>query len=44
MDDVVLGGGSVKKPKTLPEGYSAGDNAQAFLGGYGLWQKKGRRS
>jgi polyphosphate glucokinase len=34
---VVLGGGNVKKLKTLPEGSRAGDNANAFLGGFRLW-------
>ena len=42
LDDVVLGGGNAKKLKTLPEGCRAGDNANAFLGGFRLWQKKGR--
>ena len=37
-DDVVLGGGNVKKLKTLPKGCRAGDNANAFLGGFRLWQ------
>jgi hypothetical protein len=34
---VVLGGGSSKKLKTLPAGCIAGDNANAFLGGFRLW-------
>ena len=38
-DDVVLGGGNVKKLKELPPGCRAGDNANAFLGGFRLWQK-----
>jgi polyphosphate glucokinase len=38
-DDVVLGGGNVKKLKELPKGCRAGDNANAFLGGFRLWQK-----
>jgi polyphosphate glucokinase len=37
-DDVVLGGGDVKKLKELPPGCRAGDNANAFLGGFRLWQ------
>jgi polyphosphate glucokinase len=37
-DDVVLGGGNVKELKTLPKGCRAGDNANAFLGGFRLWQ------
>ena len=38
-DDVVLGGGNVKKLKELPPGCRAGDNANAFLGGFRLWEK-----
>ena len=40
-DDVVLGGGNVRKLKKLPRGCRAGDNANAFLGGLRLWQKNG---
>ena len=36
-DDVVLGGGNVKKLKELPPGCRVGDNANAFLGGFRLW-------
>jgi len=36
--DVVLGGGNVKKLKMLPNGCRAGDNANAFLGGFRLWE------
>jgi polyphosphate glucokinase len=39
VDDVVLGGGNVRKLKTLPEGCRGGDNADAFLGGFRLWEK-----
>jgi len=38
-DDVVLGGGNIKKLKQLPPGCRAGDNANAFLGGFRLWDK-----
>src|SRR5919106_4457279 len=38
-DEVVLGGGNVKKLKELPPGSRAGANANAFLGGFRLWQK-----
>jgi polyphosphate glucokinase len=38
LDDVVLGGGNVKKLKTLPKGCRGGDNVNAFLGGYRLWE------
>ncbi len=40
-DDVVLGGGNVKKLKELPKGCREGDNANAFLGGFRLWEKAG---
>jgi len=36
-DDVVLGGGNVRKLKALPPGCRAGDNANAFIGGFRLW-------
>jgi polyphosphate glucokinase len=36
-DEIVLGGGNVKKLKELPKGCRAGDNANAFLGGFRLW-------
>ena len=38
-DDVVIGGGNVKKLKTLPKGCRRGDNANAFRGGFRLWEK-----
>jgi polyphosphate glucokinase len=38
-DDVVLGGGNVRKLKELPPGCRAGDNANAFLGGFRLWEE-----
>jgi polyphosphate glucokinase len=38
-DDVVLGGGEVKRLKNLPKGCRAGDNANAFLGGFRLWEE-----
>ena len=38
-DDVVLGGGNVKKLRKLPSGSRAGDNNNAFLGGFRLWQQ-----
>jgi len=45
-DDVVLGGGNVKKLKGLPSGSRAGDNDNAFLGGFRVWEKtdRGNRS
>ena len=36
-DDVVIGGGNVKNLAELPPGCRAGDNANAFVGGYRLW-------
>jgi polyphosphate glucokinase len=37
-DDIVLGGGNVKNLKILPPGCRAGENANAFLGGFRLWE------
>lgn len=37
-DDVVLGGGNVKKLDKLPPKCRAGDNANAFAGGFRLWE------
>ncbi len=42
-DDVVLGGGNVKTLKELPPGCRAGDNANAFLGGFRLWEEPSDR-
>lgn len=42
-DDVVIGGGNVKKLKKLPGGCRRGDNANAFRGGFRLWEKTDRR-
>jgi polyphosphate glucokinase len=39
-NDVVLGGGNVKKLKELPPKCRAGDNANAFLGGVRPWRKE----
>jgi polyphosphate glucokinase len=39
-DYVVLGGGNVKHLKVLPAGCKAGDNANAFVGGFRLWKKR----
>src|SRR5262245_6889173 len=38
-EDVVLGGGNVHQLDTLPPGCRAGDHANAFLGGFRLWQR-----
>ena len=37
-DEVVLGGGNVNRLKKLPENCRVGDNANAFIGGFRLWQ------
>jgi polyphosphate glucokinase len=37
-DEVVLGGGNVKRLKKLPPRCREGDNANAFLGGFKLWE------
>jgi polyphosphate glucokinase len=37
-EDVVLGGGNIHQLETLPPGCRAGDNANAFLGGFRLWE------
>ncbi len=36
-EDVVLGGGNVKKLVALPQGCRAGNNSDAFRGGFRLW-------
>jgi polyphosphate glucokinase len=41
-DDVVLGGGNTKLLNKLPAGCRAGDNANAFTGGFRLWEGAGR--
>src|SRR6266851_2824820 len=40
-EDVVVGGGNVKRLKELPPGCRAGDNANAFVGGFRLWEEGG---
>jgi polyphosphate glucokinase len=37
VDEVVLGGGAVKALPTLPTGARAGDNDNAFAGGFRMW-------
>jgi polyphosphate glucokinase len=39
-NDVVLGGGNAQRLKKLPPGCRMGDNANAFLGGFRLWEKE----
>jgi polyphosphate glucokinase len=43
LDDVVLGGGNAKKLTSLPQGCRMGDNANAFLGGFRLWEEDSDR-
>jgi hypothetical protein len=38
LDDVVLGGGNARKLLKMPKGCRQGDNANAFLGGFRLWE------
>jgi polyphosphate glucokinase len=38
-EEVVLGGGNVHKLKELPPGCRAGDNFNAFRGGFRLWEE-----
>jgi polyphosphate glucokinase len=38
-DEIVLGGGNSKKLKELPPRCRLGDNANAFLGGFRLWNE-----
>ena len=38
-EDIVLGGGDVHQLETLPPGCRAGDNADAFVGGFRLWER-----
>lgn len=42
-DDIVLGGGNVKHLKELPPGCRTGANANAFLGGFRLWEEPSAR-
>ena len=39
-DYVVLGGGNARKLKELPPNCRLGDNANAFRGGFRLWEDK----
>ena len=43
-DDVVLGGGNVKNLKEIPRGCRAGENANAFAGGFRLWDPAGSKA
>jgi polyphosphate glucokinase len=39
LDDVVIGGGNAKKLKQTPPGCRLGSNANAFRGGFRMWEK-----
>jgi hypothetical protein len=39
LDDVVIGGGNAKKLLELPKGCRTGANANAFLGGFRMWEE-----
>jgi polyphosphate glucokinase len=43
-DDVVIGGGNVKNLRELPPACRAGDNANAFVGGFRLWAEPSDRA
>jgi predicted NBD/HSP70 family sugar kinase len=43
VEDVVLGGGNAKLMRELPKGVRLGTNANAFIGGYRLWDDTRRR-
>lgn len=42
-DEVVIGGGNAHKLKDLPPGCRLGENAQAFRGGFLLWEGESTR-
>ena len=42
-DDVIIGGGNAKKLKDLPSCSRLGENANAFVGGFRLWNEGGYR-
>ena len=37
-DEIVIGGGNAKKLKTMPPACRQGDNANAFAGGFRIWE------
>jgi polyphosphate glucokinase len=39
-EDIVLGGGNARHIDQLPPKCRAGDNANAFLGGFRIWEAK----
>jgi hypothetical protein len=43
VDEIVIGGGNAKQLKELPRGARLGDNANAFVGGFRLWETASER-
>ena len=43
-DDVVIGGGNAKKLKKLPPDTRLGENANAFIGGFRMWEEPSARA
>jgi polyphosphate glucokinase len=43
-EDIVIGGGNLEHLKKLPQGCRAGNNANAFVGGFRMWNRKPYRS
>jgi polyphosphate glucokinase len=41
-EEVVLGGGNAKKLRELPPGTRLGENANAFVGGFRIWEEEPR--
>jgi hypothetical protein len=41
--EVVIGGGNARLVRDLPPGVRRGSNADAFRGGFRLWNEGGRR-
>ncbi len=42
-DDVVLGGGNARRLKVIPQGCRLGSNANAFVGGFRMWNEDEKR-
>jgi predicted NBD/HSP70 family sugar kinase len=43
-EDIVVGGGNVSHLKELPRGVRLGNNANAFVGGFRLWNRTSRKA
>ena len=44
LDEAVVGGGNAKKLKAVPPGCRIGTNANAFIGGFRMWEPAKARS